>query len=189
MSRIARVAARAAVHLYPASWRHRYAAELRALIDESDAGIRDVVDVAAGAVHEHAIGGAPMRFEPAHRHPSAFAAAAFAILAPTFALVTLSIIGHELGVSAVASVVDPVIETVTAPRIVDLALVLAPLAAFALAALPLLDARIERGDEGRLLALRVRALPINLAVVTLAVLLGGALVAHIVAESVLHAGA
>jgi hypothetical protein len=189
VSRLGRVGARAAIHFYPASWRRRYAAELQALIDDSDAGIGDVLDVAVGAVHEHAIGGAPMRFEPAHRHPSAFAIVALAIVAPTFAFVTLSIIGHELGVSAVASVVDPVIETVTAPRIVDLMLVLAPLAAFGLAALPLFDARLERGDEGRMLAVRVRALPVNLAVVALAVLLGAALVAHTVAESVLHAGA
>lgn len=189
MSRLGRVAARAVIHLYPASWQRRYADELRGLINDTDAGIGDVLDVVAGAVHEHAIGDATMRFEPAHRHPSAFAVAAIAILAPTFAFVTLSIIGHELGVSGVASVVDPVIETVTAPRIVDLALVFAPLAAFGLALLPLLDARVERGDEGRMLAVRVRALPINLAVVTMAMLLGAALVAHIIAESVLHAGA
>jgi len=189
MSRLGRAAARAVIRLYPQSWRHRYAAELQDLIVDADAGFGEVIDLAAGAIHQHVIGGAPMRFEPAHRHPSAFAAVALAITAPTFAFVTLSVIGHELGVSAVAAVVDPVIEAVTAPRVVDLALVLAPLAAFALAVLPLLDARLEQGDDGRMLAVRVRALPINLAVGALAVLLGAALVAHIVAESVLHAGA
>jgi hypothetical protein len=110
-------------------------------------------------------------------------------MAPTLALVTLSLIGHELGVSAVASAIDPLIVAVTGPRIIDLGLVLAPLAAFALAALPLLDARVEHGDDGRVVALRVRALPANLVVVAVAVLLGVALVAHVVAESVLRVGA
>lgn len=111
------------------------------------------------------------------------------VMAPTLALVVLSLIGHELGVSAVASAIDPLIVALTAPRIIDLGLVLAPLAAFALAALPLLDARFEHGDNGRLLALRIRALPANLIVVGVAVLLGVALVGYIVTESVLQVGA
>ena len=130
-----------------------------------------------------------MRFEPAHRHPSAFAIVAFAIMAPTLAFVTLSLIGHELGVAAVANVVDPLLVAITRPRVVDVALVVAPAAAAVLALLPLLDVRLERGDEGQLVALRVRALPINLAVGAVAVLLGAVLVLHIVAEAVLEAGA
>lgn len=189
MSLLGRTAARAVIRLYPRTWRRRYAVELRDLIEDADAGLGEVINLAAGAIGQHMIGGAPMRLEPAHRHPSAFAAVGFAITAPTFAFVTLSIIGHELGLSAVAAVVDPVIAVVTAPRLVDLALVGAPMAAFALAVLPLIDARFENGDDGRMLAVRIRALPINLAVSGLAMLLAVALVAHIVAESVLNAGA
>jgi hypothetical protein len=187
MSRIGRAAARVVIGLYPRAWRHRYAAEMRDLVDDTDAGIGDVVNLAAGAARQHAIGGAPMRYEPAHRHPSAFAIGALAVLAPTLAFVTLSLIGHELGVTPVASAVDPLIETVTAPPILDLALVLGPLVAAALAALPVVDLRSERGAEGRMLAMRLRVLPMNLAVVALAVLVGGALVAHMIAESALHA--
>ena len=160
---------------------------MRDLVDATDAGIGEVIDLAAGAFGQHVNGGARMRFEQAHRHPSAFAIVAGLVMAPTFAFVTLSVIGHELGVSAVASAIDPLIETVTAPRIVDLALVLAPIVALVLAALPLLDARFESGDDGRLLAVRVRALPANLAMVGVALLLGAALAAHVVSESVLHA--
>jgi len=189
VSRLGRVAARAAIQLYPASWRRRYAAELRDLVEDGDAGIAEFVDLAAGAFGQHVIGGAPMRFESAHRHPSAFAIAASLVMAPTFAFVTLSLIGHELGISAVASAVDPVITSITRARIVDVALLAAPILAVVLAALPLLDARFEPGDDGRLLAVRVRALPANLVAVGVALLLGAALVAHAVAESVLHAGA
>ena len=48
-----------------------------------------------------------MRFEPAYRHPSAFALAAGLLLLPTFAVVALSLLGHELGLGAVAAVTDP----------------------------------------------------------------------------------
>ena len=43
-----------------------------------------------------------MRFEPARRHPLAFAVAAFLVMAPTLVLIALSLIGHELGLTAVA---------------------------------------------------------------------------------------
>lgn len=187
MSHLGRAAARAVIGLYPRSWRQRYAAELRDLVDDTDAGLGEVIDLAAGALRQHVNGGAHMRFEPAHRHPSAFAIVAAVVMSPTFAFVTLSLIGHELGVSAVASAVDPMIATVTASRVIDLALVVAPLVGLVLAALPLLDARLEHGEGGRLLAVRVRALPANLAAVGVALLLGAALVAHVVAESVVRA--
>ncbi len=189
MSRLARAAARALLRTYPHAWRDRYGAEVRDLIEDADAGIGDVVDLAAGAARQHIIGGAPMRFEPARRHPLAFAIAAFVIMAPTLTLLTLSLTGHELGFTAVASVVDPIIVRVTKPRVVDLALVGAPLIALALAVLPLLDLRVEANDEGPTLTLRVRALTANVIVATMALLVGALLVGHIVAESVLGSGA
>jgi len=189
VSRVGRAAANALIRFYPRAWRSRYAGELRDLIDEADAGVREVFDLAAGAIHQHTIGGAPVRFEPAYNHPSAFAVLALAITAPTMAFVALSILGHELGASAVAAFVDPIIEAVTAPRIVDLALVAAPAVAFVLAFLPLIDARVEHAEGARMVALRVRALPANLAVAALAVLLGAALMAHVIAESMLSVGA
>jgi len=189
MSRLARAAARVLLSAYPQAWRDRYGAEVQDLIEDADAGIGDVADLAAGAVRQHISGGAPMRFEPARRHPNAFAIAGLLIMLPTLAFVTLSLIGHELGFSAVASAVDPIIVSVTAMRAVDLALVSAPLLALGLAVLPLLDLRLESGDEGPTLALRIRALTANMIVAAMSLLLGALLVGHIVAESVLGSGA
>jgi hypothetical protein len=189
MSRLARAAARALLRAYPHAWRDRYGPEVRELIEDADAGIGDVADLAAGAVRQHIIGGAPMRFEPARRHPFGFAMAAFVLMAPTLVFLTLSLIGHELGVTAVASFVDPIIVQVTKPRVVDLALVSAPLVALALAVLPLLDLRVESADEGRTLTLRIRAMAANVIVAAISLLLGALLVGHIVAESVLGTGA
>lgn len=189
MSRLARAAARAVLQAYPPAWRDRYGAEVRDLIEDADADIGDVADLAAGAVRQHIIGGAPMRFEPARRHPLAFAIAAFVIMAPTLAFVTLSLIGHELGFTAVASFVDPIIVRVTQPRVVDLALVGAPLIALALAVLPLVDLRVEASPEGPTLTLRVRALMANVIVATMALMVGALLIGHFVTESMIGTGA
>lgn len=189
MSRLGRAAARTLLRCYPASWRSRYGEEVQDLVEATDASLGDAVDLARGALREHLNGGPQMRFELARRHPGAFAAAAAIVMAPTVAIVALSIIGHELGVSAVASAVDPIVVAVTAPRIIDLALVVAPLIALLLAALPLLDLRLEREDGAPALAIRVRAIPANVVVSVIALLAGVALVGHIVTESVLEVGA
>lgn len=176
MSRIGRALAHRAIRAYPLAWRVRYEPELHALVDDGDSGLPDAVDLAAGAIRRHLNGGAPMRFEPAHRHPLAFAVLALVILAPTLVFVVLSAAGFG-------------VTWLTGPRIVDLGLVLAPVAAFVLAALPLLDARVERGVDGPMLALRVRALPANVIVGMVAMVLAAFLIGHIVTESVLQLGA
>ena len=189
MSRIGRAAARIALGLYPEAWRDRYAGEASALIDITDAGIGDAADLARSMVRERMNGGAQMRFEPAYRHPGAFAAVAILLLAPTLAVVTLSLIGHELGFTAVADAVDPWIARIDTVGPLDLALVAAPLVAFLLAVAPLLDLRFERDAGGAAIAVRVRAISTNLVVACLALLVGGVLVGHIVTESVLRIGA
>jgi hypothetical protein len=189
MSALGRMAARLAVRLYPGTWRGRYGAEVLDLIDSSDSSVRDAADLARSALDQHVSGGAPMRFEPARRHPGAFAAAAALLLAPTLIVVALSLIGHELGFTAVASVTDPLVAWIDTVRPIDLALVAAPLAAFLIAVLPLLDLRLEQDEGSAALAVRVRALPLNLVVASLALLVGAALIGHIVTESVLRLGA
>ena len=189
MSRMGRAAARIAVRRFPAAWRLRYEAELLGLIDDSDSSLADAADLAAEALRQHLDGGTPMRFEPAHRHPGAFALVAGLLLLPTLAVVGLSLLGHELGISAIARAVDPVISALSSVRIVDLALVTAPLAAFALAIAPLLDVRVEPAEPSPVLAFRVRAIRANVFVAVLALLVGIALVGHIVTESVLQLGA
>ena len=189
MTRIGRTAARAAMRLHPRAWRDRYGLEMAGLIDDSDSSLADAADLARSALHAHATGGAPMRFEPAHRHPGPFALVAALLLLPTFLVVAVSYLGHELGFSAVADAVDPWIAQLDDVRILDLFLVAAPAIALIVAVLPLLDLRIERDEPGPALALRVRAIPANLAVGAVALLVGAALVAHIVVESVLRLGA
>ena len=188
MTRIGRTAARVALRLHPRAWRERYGLEMAGLIDDSDSSLADAADVARSALRAHATGGAPMRFEPAYRHPGRWALLAGLLLLPTFAVVALSYIGHELGFRAVAGAVDPWIAQLDTVRILDLFLVAAPAIAFVIALLPLLELRIERDEPGAALAVRVRALPANLVVGLVALLVGAALVAHIVVESVLRIG-
>jgi hypothetical protein len=189
MTRVGRAFARAAVRLHPSGWRARYEDEVADLVNESDSSLADAADLARSAWREHLNGGAPMRFEPAYRHPSAFALAAGLLLLPTLAVVALSLLGHELGLGAVAAFTDPWVAWIDTVRPLDLALVVAPLAAFLLAVLPLLDLRMEREAGDAVVAVRVRAVAANLIVATLSVLVGLALVGHIVTESVLRVGA
>lgn len=189
MTRFGRRASRIALRLHPHAWRDRYGLEMVGLIDDSDSSLADAADLARSALRAHATGGAPMRFEPAYRHPGPWALVAAVLLLPTFAVVALSYLGHELGLSAVAAAVDPWIARLDDVRILDLFLVLAPAIAFLLAVVPLLDLRVERDDARPALAVRVQAVPANLVVGTVALLVGAALVGHIVAESVLRLGA
>jgi hypothetical protein len=189
MTRLGRTLARAAVRLHPSGWQARYADELADLIDESNSSLADAADLARSAWREQVNGGAPMRFEPAYRHPSSFAVAAALLLLPTLAVVAVSLLGHELGIGAVAAITDPWVAWIDTVRPLDLALVVAPLAAFVVAILPLLDLRIERDAGASVVAVRVHAVAANLVVATLAVLVGVALVGHVVTESVLRVGA
>jgi hypothetical protein len=118
-----------------------------------------------------------------------FAAIAGVLVAPTLAVVASSILGHELGLSAVAAATDPFIAWIDTVRPLDLFLVLAPLAAFLLAMLPVLDLRLERDHETPAIAVRMKAVPANLLVGGVALLVGAALVWHILVESVMRSGA
>lgn len=184
MSRIGRSVARAALRLYPSAWRDRYGAELSDLVTAADSSLADAADVARSALHEHMSGGTPMRFEPAHRRPGAFALVAGIVLLPTFAVVALSLIGYELGVSAVAERIGPALAWLNTAPVVGLGLMAAPLAAFVLAVLPLLDLRV--GDEAGepVLAIRVRAIGANLLVGSMAMAIGAVLAWHALIESV-----
>ncbi len=189
MSRAGRAVARLALRLHPDRWRRRYEAELLDLIEDTDSSLADAADLASSAMREHLHGDAPMRFDTAHRHPGPFALAALLVLAPTLAIVTLSIIGHELGFTAVARAVDPVVALIGEARAVDLAVVVAPGIAFVLAVLPLASLRLDRGDGGPTLALTMRSVPANLAIALLSMVIAAVLVAHAMSEAALHVGA
>jgi hypothetical protein len=187
VSWIGRRAALAALRLYPVSWRARYRDELIDLIDSTDSSLRDAADLAESAVAEHMRGGAPMRFEAAQRHSVVFAMAAALLLLPTLVVVTLSLVGHELGVASVARAIDPVLVWVGTVGPVDLGLVLAPAAAFVVAVLPLLDVRVERVDGDAAVAIRLRPAWANVTIALLALLVGVMLIGHILTESALQA--
>ena len=189
MSRLGRAAARVVLRLYPAPWRERYADEVSALVDDADGGLRDVADLGRGALSQHLNGGIPMRFEPAHRHPGPFALVAALVLLPTALVAGVSLLGHELGMTAIANAVDPFVAAIDEYRPLDLALVLAPAVALLLAVLPLIELSLERSAEGAALAVRVRAVGWNLVVAAIALVVGLVLVGHIVTESVLRVGA
>ena len=127
-----------------------------------------------------------MRLEPAYRHPTGWAVAAALVLLPTFLIVALSLIGHELGVAAVAAATDPFMLWLDTAGPLDLAVVVAPFVALLMAVAPLLDLRIERVESTPALAVRVRTLALNLVVATVAVATGAALFAYFVTEAMLH---
>ena len=54
--------ARRILRAYPATWRHRYAAEVAALLEDRPPGWRDVVDLARGALDAHLHPAVPSRF-------------------------------------------------------------------------------------------------------------------------------
>lgn len=185
---------------YPPAWRRRYGDELELLLTETGTPPRVIVDVLRAATRARAAsllaalkGDEPMQLGPLARHPGRLALLALLLMAPTLTLVVASILGHELGISAVASVADPIIESVTAPRIIDLALVAAPAVSLVLAVLPILAVGLRAADgsgadESPVATVSVRLRAANVLVALLALLLGLTLAGHIVLETVLEAG-
>ena len=181
---------------YPPAWRRRYGDELLELLAETRLTPRNAIDVAGAGIRQraHAIhgavqGGIAMTFGPAWRHPTAFALIAAVLLLPTFFFVGASLLAYELDMSAVRSVIEPVLAAMARWRIVDLLLVAAPPLAAVAALAPLVRLGLERRDGTMQAVITVRALALNVAVGLLALALGAMLVWHIVVESVLEAGA
>lgn len=171
---------------YPADWRRRYGDELMELVERTGTHRSTVLDLARGALLEHRRAlqahlqeGIAMKANPAWRHPTAWAAAAALVLAPTLLFVTASVLAYDLALPGLATALNPIMASIDAWRPADLYLVLAPGIAALLAALPLLRIEVKAGEV--LVAVRSRAS--NLVVTALAVGVGGMLVAHIVSEA------
>ncbi len=127
---------------------------------------------------------------PAWRHPTGWALAGAAVLAPTLIFVGMSYLTYELGLSGLSALMEPVNEAMNRMRPLDLLLIAAPLVALLAAVVPLLRLELRR-DAGAdateaVIGLRLRAA--NLLVGFLALAVAGLLVAHIVVESVLRIG-
>lgn len=184
------------LRLYPRAWRERYGAELSDLI--TDTGLSPVVawDVARGAAREWTSaartaveGGATVVIGPAWRHPTLWAGVALLVLAPTAAMVVLSILAYQLGATGLVSTMEPITRWLNGQRLLDVVLVSAPAVAFLLAAAPLLRLELRKSDAGREAVLGVRLRAINVVIGLVALAIGGLLVGHILAETVLRVGA
>jgi hypothetical protein len=187
---------KAILRLYPAAWRRRYGEELSDLLDEMPSTAATTVDLLRGAatLHMRALldrlaprmlpaGGAPMPTHPLQRHPTAWALVAVLVAAPTAIFVTLSFLAYQLEVPGLQAWLDPfVVGLQQAPGIVDLLLGAAPFVAFVLAALPLVGLRLERVDGELRVTLAMRARALNLIVLALCVVVGGALVNYLLVE-------
>ncbi|HEX6655612.1 MAG TPA: hypothetical protein VF153_05305 [Candidatus Limnocylindria bacterium] len=181
---------------YPPAWRTRYGQELADLIAEGPVTPRVALDVASAGIRQrmHAARlaltrGTVMTIGPAWRHPTAFAVIGAILLLPTFAFVGASLLGYELGITAVRGVIEPVAEAMNRSRIVDLLLVAAPPLAFVAAIAPLIRFGVERRDGALEAVVAVRTKLLNVIIGLVALLLAGLLIWHIVVESVLQLGA
>lgn len=185
------------LRLYPPAWRARYGDELRDLVSETGIGPRIAFDVARAAVGERRrsleatiSGGVTMSFGPAWRHPTGWALLAVVVTLPTAVFVAGSLLAYQLGIGEMVATMESANAWLNAqPRVVDLVLVLAPLLGLLVALVPLVRLDLRPAADGREALVAVRLRPLNVAVAAVALLVGGLLVWHILAESILLGGA
>lgn len=180
---------------YPPAWRDRYGDELLALLADTSLTPRIAVDVAAGGFRQRARvarlavnGGMTMTIGPAWRHPTAFALLAAVLLLPTFVFVAGSLLAYQFDVLPARITLEPMLDAIAGWRAMDLYLVMAPFLAGIAAVAPLVRIGLDRRAGGVEAVLSVRALSLNLLIALLAVMLGGLLVWHILAEAILQTG-
>jgi hypothetical protein len=180
---------------YPAAWRQRYGDELLDLLSDIPLTPRALLDVAstglglrAREAHRASQGDSVMTFQPAWRHPTAFAVVGALLLIPTCFVVVSSLLAYELDLAAVRDFAAPIQAAMTSVGLVDLLLVMAPALAAIVAIAPLLRLGWERRDGTLQAVVAIRALALNVVVCLLAISLGGVLVWHIVVESVVQGG-
>lgn len=176
------------LRLYPSAWRARYEAEVADLLDKLPTERSVALDLIHGALVERARalwrvkpaiqipdGGPPMLEHPLQRHPTGLALLALLLVAPTFLSVLVALLAYQMKVPGLAPLVEPVIDTLTAWRWVQLFLLGAPFPAFVVAVVPLVGLGWGRTNGGLRLTITLRARALNLVVLTLCVLLGGLL--------------
>ena len=175
------------LRLYPAAWRRRYGAELTDLLDEMPASPATTLDLVRGAATQHmralldrvapslvSAGGPPMPTHPLQRHATATALVAALIAAPTVIFVAVSFLAYQLELPGMQAWLQPFMDGLNPPRIVDLFLLGAPFLAFVVAALPLISLRMARVDGSCIrISLALRARTLNLVVMAFSCLVGG----------------
>ena len=188
------------LRLYPSAWRARYDEEAGDLLDELPTDRSMVLDLVRGAFAERAraiwrpipltpipAGGPPMLKHPLQRHPTSLALLALLLVAPTFLFVLVSLLAYQIAVPGLAASVEPGLEAFTASRWVDPFLLGAPFLAFLVAVVPVVGIGLGRADGALHLTISLRARALNVAVLSLCVLVGGLLVAYLVSEFLFEA--
>jgi hypothetical protein len=184
------------LRLYPPAWRRRYGDELVELVRQTGLGPRSAIDITRAAAVERRrelelalTGGTTMTLGPAWRHPTSWALAGAVLMAPTVAAALISGLAYGLGVSALAPLRQSLLDWATGlPRIADLALLLVPLLAAAVALLPLFRIGLATSDGQRELTLAIRLRWLNLVISATGIVISGLLIWNIFAESVLGVG-
>lgn len=183
------------LRLYPPTWRTRYQVEVGDLLEEVPSSRGAALDLLRGAFREwihlaarpalalgQPVGGPPMLANPLQRHPTSLALLALVVVAPTLVFILFSMLAYEIGVPGLTARIEPIVQAVTAPRWVDLYLLLAPFVAFLIALVPLLRIGFATDGPELRVTLGVRARAFNLVVLVICVLLGGLLAGHILVE-------
>ena len=181
---------------FPRAWRRRYGDELTQLIADTGLTPGVAVDLLRSGLHERALsvgdalkGGFGMTIGPAWRHPRGLALTSLAVLAPVLIFVIGSMLAYQLGVDALRGPLESINSWLATRRLADLALVVSPAVALALALAPLVRLDLRVGDGGHEAVFGIRLRLANVVVAVLAIAIGSLLLWHIVFESVMEAGA
>jgi len=184
------------LRLYPRAWRERYGQEILDLMAAEGMRPSDMLDLARGAVGarlESMVGtmkGAePMTFQPAWRHPTAWAVAGLVLLLPTALFVAASLAAFQLGAVALQGPMEGIGAAVDRWGAAVVFLLAAPILAVALATLPLLHLSRDPALPEAVVVIGIRLRRLNIAVITAALATGTALVWYAVGEMLVGAGA
>ena len=141
--------------LYPEEWRRRYEDELLSLLEESDIGVVDLVDLLAWGIRHRAAavanrvgrrphsGGVQDMFERASARPLRFALAGLVILLPTASLTVFAVLKYIVGIPGPFDAIEPAITPFVTHPAGETVLILAPYAALLLAVAPVVRARLS----------------------------------------------
>jgi hypothetical protein len=185
------------LRLYPAAWRNRYGEELLELVAETGLTPRVAADLVRSGLRERAraakaslVGGVSMALGPAWRHPTAWAIAGLIALLPVAFVLAASIaLPYQIARAGLDGFVNSLQSWLNTNRLADLLLITLPAVAAFCAGVPLVRLGMTRAGGSSEVSLSVRLRVVNVAVVLLALAIGGLLVGHIVFESVMQIGA
>jgi hypothetical protein len=172
--------ARLLMRAYPPAWRRRYGSEYAALLEEvpptpstiADA-LREGVALSAKAVSGSLLtsGGPVVTIDFGGWHARAFALLAIVVALPTTIVLALSGLAYNLNVPGLAAAIDPFVRSLSVSKLMGLALMSAPVLAFAIAVLPVLRFSIRRESGELMISFAIRGRALTLVAIALSLLL------------------